>query len=303
MWEQNDRGGSSGTGLTSNTKTNGPLFRQFGVAAQVSEANTILYNSPGANIVGTDPTRVFPDLAQILANNTNAETGSCPAASATPTIKEVECFSEFLPTADYVGFAGVNASPASLNFKLTARDGKGGVNSATTSLILAPNAGPFLVTSPNTALTLNAGSTQTVTWNVANTNAAPVSTSDVKISLSVDGGLTYPHVLAASAPNSGSRVVRLPSLGSTQARVKVEALGNVFFDVSNANFTIKLPFDPSGDGKIDCADVAIVKASFGKRAGQAGFDPRADVNKDGVVDLRDLSAVTRLLPADSTCSK
>ncbi|MCV2351249.1 M12 family metallo-peptidase [Paucibacter sp. Y2R2-4] len=303
MWEQNDRGAATGTSLISNTKTNGPLFRQFGVAAQVTEANTILYNSPGENIVGTDPTRVFPDLAQILANNTNAETGSCPAASATPTVKEVECFSEFLPTADYVGFAGVNASPASLNFKLTARDGKGGVNSATTSLILAPNAGPFLVTSPNTALTLNAGSTQTVTWNVANTNAAPVSTSDVKISLSVDGGLSYPHVLAASTPNNGSRAVTLPVLATSKARIKVEALGNVFFDVSNADFTIKLAVDPNGDGVIDCADLAIVKASFGKRAGQAGFDPRADVNKDGAVDLRDLSAVTRLLPANSTCSK
>ncbi len=303
MWEQNDRGGATGTSLISNTKTNGPLFRQFGVAAQVSEANTILYNSPGENIVGNDPTRVFPDLAQILANNTNAETGNCPAASATPTLKEIECFSEFLPTAAYVGFAGVNANPPSLNFKLTVRDGKGGVNSASTSLILAAGTGPFLVTSPNTALTWNAGSTQTVSWDVAGTNAAPIGTSDVKISLSFDGGLTYPHVLAASTPNNGSRAVLVPAVASSKARVKVEALGNVFFDISNADFSIKLPFDPNGDGKIDCADLAIVKASYGKRAGQPGFDPRADVNKDGAVDLRDLSAVTRLLPADSTCSK
>lgn len=90
---------------------------------------------------------------------------------------------------------------------------------------------------------------------------------------------------------------------AAQARIKVEAWGNVFFDVSNADFTIKLAVDPNGDGVIDCADLAIVKASFGKRAGQAGFDPRADVNKDGAVDLRDLSAVTRLPPANSTCSK
>ena len=30
LWEQNDRGGSTGTALVNNTKTNGPLFRQFG---------------------------------------------------------------------------------------------------------------------------------------------------------------------------------------------------------------------------------------------------------------------------------
>ena len=100
-----------------------------------------------------------------------------------------ECFAEFLPTSDYVGFAGVNASPLSLHFRFTARDGNGGTNSGDTTLLLATNAGPFLVTSPNTAVTYQGGSTQTVTWNVANTDAAPVGTANVKISLSIDGGL------------------------------------------------------------------------------------------------------------------
>ena len=36
MWEQNDRGGAAGTALVNNTKTDGPLFRQFGTAANVS---------------------------------------------------------------------------------------------------------------------------------------------------------------------------------------------------------------------------------------------------------------------------
>ena len=301
LWEQNDRGAASGTGLISNSKTNGPLFRQFGTRAVVSATDTKLYNSPGQNHVDGNPTRVFPDLAQILANNTNAETGACPPASATPTPTEVDCFSEFLPTAAYVGFAGVNASPASLNFKLTARDGKGGVGSAATQLFLAPGAGPFLVTSPNTSVTLSSNSNPTVTWNVANTDVAPVNAASVKISLSVDGGLSYPHVLAASVPNSGSRVVTLPQLATSQARIKVEAVDNVFFDVSNANFTINLFGDLNKDGTVDCADLGLIKASMGKRAGQAGFDARADVNADGVVDLRDLSAVTRVLPAGTVC--
>ncbi len=105
--------------------------------------------------------------------------------------------------------------PASLNFKLTARDGRGGINSATTQLVLAPAAGPFLVTSPNTAVTLDAGSAQTVTWSVANTNVAPVNTANVKITLSADGGKTWPYVLAASVPNSGSASVTLPALATT----------------------------------------------------------------------------------------
>ena len=53
-------------------------------------------------------------MDQILANNTNAETGTCPAAPAVPAVVPipiVECYAEFLPTADYVGdvLAGNNA--------------------------------------------------------------------------------------------------------------------------------------------------------------------------------------------------
>ena len=65
--------------LLSNTKTNGPLFAMFPFSAPVSEEDTLLYNSPHENHVTTSPTRVFPDLDQILANNTNADTGACAA--------------------------------------------------------------------------------------------------------------------------------------------------------------------------------------------------------------------------------
>ena len=106
LWEQDDAG--SGTSLFSNTKPSGPLFRVFGTAANVSAANAILSPSPGQNAAGTDPTRVFPDLAQIAANTTNAATGQCPASNVT-------CFSEFLPTSGYAD---------ALHFRLTARDGR-----------------------------------------------------------------------------------------------------------------------------------------------------------------------------------
>lgn len=301
LWEQNDRGAAAGTSLVNNVKLNGPLFRQFGTRAVVTSDGTLEYESPGQNHVTGNPTRVFPDMAQILANNTNAVSGACPLAGATPTVTELECFSEFLPTASYVGF-GLNAAPASLNFKLTVRDGLGGVNSASTRLVLAQNAGPFLVTAPNTALTLDGGASQAVTWSVANTNVAPVSTANVKITLSADGGATWPYVLAESVPNNGSATVQLPAIATTQARIKIEAVGNVFFDISDANFTLRLIGDVNGDGAIDCGDVALVKASLGKRTGQAGFDPRADITGDGVVDIRDLTRVNQRLPGGTSCN-
>ena len=75
----------------SNTKRDGPLFRVFGTYANVTPAGTIHYHSPGENLAGTDPSRTFPDLAQILAGNTNAKPRAParrrlrPAPSRSPT--------------------------------------------------------------------------------------------------------------------------------------------------------------------------------------------------------------------------
>jgi hypothetical protein len=244
MWEQNDTGPpaiNGGTGLVNNVKANGPLFRQFGTAANVSATDTLLSPSPGENAVTTDPTRVFPDIGQILAGNTNAKTGVCPDAPPAPALVPDDvrdCFSEFLPTSDWVGIAG----DRTLHFRLTARDarpGGGGVGRADTKLVLASGTGPFLVTSQGTAATLRGGTDQTVTWDVAGTDAAPISTSQVKISLSDDGGATFSHVLADATANDGSATVTLPNVATAKARIKVEAVGNVFFDVSDADLAIQ----------------------------------------------------------------
>lgn len=58
--------------------------------------------------------------------------------------------------------------------------------------------------------------------------------------------------------------------------------------------------DLNADGVPDCKDVAMVKGSFGKRAGQPGFDARADANSDGVVDINDWTFITKLVPVP-TC--
>ena len=56
----------------------------------------------------------------------------------------------------------------------------------------------------------------------------------MRISLSTDGGLTFGTVLAASTPNDGAHTVTLPEVSTGAARIKVEAVGNYFFDVSHA---------------------------------------------------------------------
>ena len=72
----------------------------------------------------------------------------------------------------------------------------------------------------------------TVTWN-ASGNAA-----NVKISLSTDGGNTFPTVLAASTANDGSESVLMPMTATTTARIKVEAVGNIYFDICDTDFSI-----------------------------------------------------------------
>jgi len=84
-------------------------------------------------------------------------------------------------------------------------------------------------------------------------------------------------------------------------------VGNVEDDRQIADATTKIivaqgiPGDLDGDGAVDCGDIAIVKASFGKQQGQPGFDPRADVNSDGIIDVRDLAFVSQRLPVGTSC--
>ena len=156
----------------------------------------------------SSPTRTIPRLSNLLANTT--ATG------------------EILPQV-----------ARTLNYRVVARDNRSGNGgTAFDDIVLTVNgtAGPFQVTAPNAAGTQSG--TINVTWSVASTNVAPVSCANVKISLSTDGGNTYPTVLVASTPNDGTESVTLPNITTSTARIKVEAVGNIFFDISNANFSI-----------------------------------------------------------------
>jgi hypothetical protein len=130
-----------------------------------------------------------------------------------------------------------------IKYRMYVRDnhpGCGGTTHQEVSFQVDGTAGPFLVTAPNTNVTWQQGSSQTVTWDVANTTNANVNCQNVKISLSLDGGYNYEYVLAVSTPNDGTQNITLPSgVCSNTCRIKVEAVGNIFFDISNTNFTIE----------------------------------------------------------------
>ena len=177
----------------------------------------------------------------MLSGNTNALTGNCagprPGEGAPAVARLVDCFSEFLPTSAYTGGDG----RATMHFRLTARDGRpggAGVASADTTVQVVSGGGPFLVTSQPGGQAYGPGSTQQVRWDVAGTAAAPVSTAQVRITMSRDGGRTWPVVLAEATPNDGAQAVTVPAGQTDTARIRVEAVGNVFFAVNAGVFSV-----------------------------------------------------------------
>ena len=127
-------------------------------------------------------------------------------------------------------------------FRLTVRDnfaGAGCTDDDEMIVTVDGSSGPFLVTTPNSpAVSWTAGTMETVTWDVAGTNGGAVNTPNVDILLSLDGGYTYPVILATAVPNDGSEMVLVPNMPTDSARVQVRGSGNIFYDISDANFSI-----------------------------------------------------------------
>ncbi len=175
-----------------------------------------------------NPRRMFPSLQYILFNaNEPPETIPCRDAAN----QLFNCLpGEKLPE-----------TTREMNFYVIARDNQDGISTALINLNVHSDSGPFAITSPNTNVTFTQGARKTVTWNVANTNVAPISATNVKISLSTGGGYLFDQVLVESTPNDGSEEIVIPNVETDVARIKVESIGDphvTFFDISNADFRI-----------------------------------------------------------------
>lgn len=180
-------------------------------------------NPSGANFRSlpptTDPARYFPSLDRVVQGEltqTNPE-----ESDAWETVSNIE---------------------RNLSFAFTVRDnaaGGGQVVSDVLDVNVVNAAGPFVVTSQTTNEMYEGGSVQQVTWDVANTNVLPVDARTVDIMLSLDGGVTFPIMLADDTLNDGDEEVLIPGDATTQARIMVKASDNVFFAVNSSDFTIQ----------------------------------------------------------------
>ena len=158
-----------------------------------------------------------------------------------------------------------------MNMRVTARDNRdtgGGVNTDDLVITVAGAAGPFAVTSPNGGNVI-VGDVP-VAWNPAGTSVAPVNTATVNILLSTDGGFTFPDVLAADVPNDGLELVTFPSISTSTARLRIEAVGNVYFDLSDGNFTIAPPITGTA---VESTGINTINDSAGNGNNNGRLDP------------------------------
>ena len=127
-----------------------------------------------------------------------------------------------------------------LNFSFTARDNRadGGQNTSDDMLVTVSGvAGPFTVTSQASEVMWSTGESQTITWNVAGTTANGVNTANVEITL-VDENNNVLSTLLASTPNDGSENITVPNVTNSNARVKVAAIGNIFYALNGATIAV-----------------------------------------------------------------
>ncbi|SFC71080.1 reprolysin-like metallopeptidase [Spirosoma endophyticum] len=188
------------------------------------------------------------------------------APSATGNVRTYPILSAILDGSNVVKGEKLPAVSFATTHRLTVRDNSakgGGVASTDVTVTIDGNTGPFLV-SNDWQGTFAGNTTQPVTWSVNGTNT---TTPNVKISLSTDGGQTFPTVLLASTPNTGTANITVPNVATSTGRLKVEAVGNIFFDLSNKDFSI-IPATSSApvlSGLVNattCSGVASATQSF-----------------------------------------
>ena len=188
-----------------NDGPSGPTYGKIGTSAAADPVAPLFRSYPPS----TSPTRSFPSMNLLLDANLSSSF-------------------EPLPTVE-----------RDLTFRLTVRDQQGGVGIDEMSMSVTGD-GPFELTSPNGGEVLSAGTSTTINWSVNGTDAL---CDDLTISLSIDGGTTFPFTLAEGVSNSGSYNLDIPA-GipiTQQARMKIACADNpcvVFFAISDGDFEV-----------------------------------------------------------------
>jgi hypothetical protein len=237
--------------VISNTGNNAPVVST--VANHVIPKGTPFVLSGSATDVDGDKLFYSWEQTDLGTAGANWNSGSRPyfRSYVPDTIAPTDTvYSRFFPrksvivNGNYTGTIGeyLPQTAQTLNFRLTARDNKmggGGVCYALNTVTI-DEVGPLMITYPDAnGIVWPISTSQTITWDVNATNLAPVSCDSVQISISYDSGNTFSVIIAATA-NDGAETITAPTLSASisTCRIRVSSIGNIFYDVSNRNFTI-----------------------------------------------------------------
>jgi len=157
----------------------------------------------------TDPFRFFPPLSNVV-NGTSNTWQVLPSVARTMSFRTT--------VRDHVGMAGCTDEA---NMIVTTVAGNGS----------------FAVTSPSGSTTWTEFSSQTITWNVAGTNQAPINAPLVEIFLSYDNGQSFNNSIGVF-PNTGSAMITVPQGLTSQGRIMVKGHNHIFYQVNVGAITI-----------------------------------------------------------------
>jgi uncharacterized protein YjdB len=138
------------------------------------------------------------------------------------------------------------------------------------------------VTIAPTTATINVGATQQLTVTVAPVNAT-------------NQAVTWTSSDTAVATVSPTGLVTAVAAGN--ATITVTTIDGGFTDTSTITVVVpvvdRLPGDVTGDGKVDAQDLSAVALALNSTPESPNWNPAADLNQDGIVDVFDLVLVGR----------
>ncbi len=210
-----------------------PHSTPYVVRATTTDANTASYTYTFDQIDQAAAAQIGANSIAYLTKPTGPNFRALPQ-SAEP-YRYFPNFNTVLAGVNTTRWESLNSNARSLNFGVVLRNSnplEPNIAQDAMKVTVNASAGPFQVTAPTFGQSLSSGDAFTITWDVANTTAAPVSTANVNIKLSKDGGLTFTTLLANTA-NDGTETITLPT-GSTasNAYIMIEAVDNIYFAVS-----------------------------------------------------------------------
>ena len=161
----------------------------------------------------------------------------------TNPVRNIPVFADYIAAGGSTAWEKIPSVNRTMTFALTVRDNdvvgaNGGGQTAVDFVDITVNStDPFAVVNP---VSWAQGSTQNIEWIVGQSaDVGTINCQLVNIKLSTDGGLTFPTTIASNTPNDGSFSYVVPTISDTAtARILIEAADNIFYDVSDFDFSI-----------------------------------------------------------------